>query len=404
MYIDTFTVLLFGLLVKAPLSLLFLYFWLNGRRANGFAWWSAALFFGGVAGAIFMFRGFAGEMFSVGIAVAALVAAFDCCWQGARTFEGRKPLRWPMFAPAIWLGACLVPGFMADIGYRVVLSSMLVSPLLAMTAFEFWRGRGEALPSRWAVIALFASLAVFFAVRAPLVAIAPFPFGALPAQGASIAIFNLAIIFHTIMIAVLLVALSKERLELEQRTRAQTDPLTGALNRLAFMTRGVRIVQRHESRREPLSILFIDLDHFKSLNDRHGHSGGDDVLTKFVAVVHDNIRPSDFLFRIGGEEFCCLLPETRTEFATVVAQRIRRQVEAATVDVAGKPVKVTVSIGIAGSEAFGYHVDTLLRRADMAVYEAKRQGRNRVVVAEPSDAPGVSTHVTVAGGGMIAAE
>lgn len=404
MYIDTFTVLLFGLLVKAPLSLLFLYFWLKGGRANGFGWWGAALLFGGIAGAIFMFRGFVGDIFGVGIAVAALIAAFDCCWQGARTFEGRKPLRWPMLAPAIWLGACLVPSFVGNDAYRVALSSMLVWPMLAMTAFEFWRGRAEPLPSRWAIIALFASLAVFFAVRIPIVGIAPFPFGAAPAQGISIAAFNLTLVFHTIMITVLLVALSKERLELEQRTRAQTDPLTGALNRLAFMTRGMRIVQRHEKRREPLCILFIDLDHFKSLNDRHGHSGGDDVLVKFVDVVHDNIRPSDFLFRIGGEEFCCLLPETRTEYATVVAQRIRRQVEAAIVDVAGTQVKVTVSIGIAGTESFGYHVDTLLRRADMAVYEAKRQGRNRVVVAEASDAPGVSTHITVAGGGMVAAE
>ena len=107
---------------------------------------------------------------------------------------------------------------------------------------------------------------------------------------------------------------------------------------------------------------------------------------KFVAVVHDNIRPTDFLFRIGGEEFCCLLPYTGATQAHRVAERIRQQFEAATVDVAGTPVKTTVSIGIASTETFGYDLDTLMRRADMAVYAAKQQGRNRVVVATPEDA------------------
>ena len=141
--------------------------------------------------------------------------------------------------------------------------------------------------------------------------------------------FNLIVFFHALMLTVLIVAMSKERLELEQRMKAQTDPLTGALNRRAFMARGGRLAQRHQHETAPLCLLFLDLDHFKSLNDRFGHSGGDDVLMTFVAVVHDNIRPTDFLFRIGGEEFCCLLPHTRTDQAHIVAERIRHQFEIA---------------------------------------------------------------------------
>ena len=197
------------------------------------------------------------------------------------------------------------------------------------------------------------------------------------------AAFNLIVFFHALLLSVLLVALSKERLELEQRMKAQTDPLTGALNRRAFVARGTRLAQRHCHERAPLCLLFLDLDHFKSLNDRLGHSGGDDVLMRFVAVVHDNIRPTDFLFRIGGEEFCCLLPHTRADQAHTVAERIRHQFESAIIDVAGIPVKATVSIGIASTETFGYDLDTLMRKADMAVYAAKRQGRNRVVIAAP---------------------
>jgi diguanylate cyclase (GGDEF)-like protein len=158
------------------------------------------------------------------------------------------------------------------------------------------------------------------------------------------------------------------------------------------MWRGERLLQRHAYERAALCLLFLDIDHFKSLNDRLGHSGGDDVLTGFVRLVNNCIRPTDFLFRIGGEEFCCLLPYTTTGQAHRVAERIRHQFETATIMVAGAPVKATASIGLASTDAFGYELDTLMRRADMAVYAAKRAGRNRVVVASLDEADDVPVH------------
>src|SRR5258708_24063638 len=228
---------------------------------------------------------------------------------------------------------------------------------------------------------LFRSLMLFFALRIPLMGLLPFPFGALPTQVGWLGAFNLILFGHTFLLVVLVVAMSKERLELEQRTKAQTDPLTGALNRRAFMSRGERIVARHRHEDATLSLLFLDLDRSKALNDRFGHSGGDDVLTCFVGLVNACIRPTDFLFRMGGEEFCCLLPHTDTEQAQRVAERIRHQVEEASVIVAGQPVRATVSIGIASTEMYGYDLDTLIRSADGAVYAAKRSGRNRVELA-----------------------
>ena len=121
-------------------------------------------------------------------------------------------------------------------------------------------------------------------------------------------------------------------------------------------------------------------------------------------MVHDNIRPTDFLFRLGGEEFCCLLPFTNADAAYQVAQRIRCALEVTGVHVAGTPVSVTVSIGLASAEAFGYDIDTLVRRADMAVYSAKRQGRNRVVVAAADDPIDLSRETPAIDGRMIAAE
>jgi diguanylate cyclase (GGDEF)-like protein len=350
-----------------------------------------------VATVFFATRGFAAEMLTIGVGNAVLVAAFVCNWQAARVFHQRRPV-WMAIAgvPALWFAICLVPGFLESLPHRIAVSSPIIATLLVLAGAEFWRGRQERLPSRWALIVLHGTFALFFMLRIPLMGMLPFPFGALPMQPGSVAAFNLIMFFHTLLITVLVVALSKERLELDQRTKAQTDPLTGALNRRAFSNRGVRIVRRHGIAREPLCLLFLDLDRFKSLNDRFGHSGGDDILVRFVEVVHDNIRPTDFLFRIGGEEFCCLLPQTGVTQAHRVAERIRHQFEMAAVEIGGSTVQSTVSIGIATTETFGYDLDTLMRRADMAVYAAKQQGRNRVVVATQEAAKLASAPVLAA--------
>jgi diguanylate cyclase (GGDEF)-like protein len=404
MLIDSLTVVVFGLFIKAMLGGLFLVFWLRQRRAVWYAWWAATFFLGGMAAAIFVARGISGELLSIGIGNVLLIAAFACVWQGARAFDHRAPLWLPLCGlPALWFAVCLVPGFLGNVAYRVVLSSLILTSILALTATEFWRGRHERLSSRWPIIVVFSSFALVFAIRIPLIDRLPFPFGALPMQSGSVGVFNLLIFSHVLILTVLAVALTNERLELEQRTKAQTDPLTGALNRRALMSRGGRLLARHQHETAPACLLFLDIDHFKSLNDRFGHSGGDDVLMAFVAIVNDNIRPTDFLFRIGGEEFCCLLPRTKTAQAHRVAERIRHRFETTVVDVAGVPVNATVSLGIASTETFGYDLDTLIRRADMAVYTAKRQGRNQVVVATEAAAAGVDARMAVARGGTLGA-
>jgi diguanylate cyclase (GGDEF)-like protein len=396
MQIDVFTVLLCDVLIRTVLAVLFLVFWLEDTRASWFGWASATIFFSDLAAILFITTGIAPNFFSIGIGTAALLATFACAWQGARAFEGRRPM-WlvALAVPALWLAVSLVPTFLQNTPARVVVASLLLTPLLAMAAVEYWRGRQEPLPSRWPLIVLFASLAAFFAVRVPLVGMLPFPFGALPMQTGWVAGFSVVMTLHTVAIAVLFVALTRERLEREQQRNAQTDLLTGVLNRRAFMLYGERLLTRHRTAEKHLSLLMLDIDRFKSLNDRLGHVGGDRTLTQFVTLVRDNIRPSDLLFRLGGDEFCCLLPETNVHQARLVAERVRSRFEAAAVEISGASVKLTASMGIASTETCGYSLDVLMHEADIAVYAAKRQGRNRVVVAAIRD---VETGIQVAVG------
>jgi diguanylate cyclase (GGDEF)-like protein len=404
MTIDPFTVMLFALFLRLLLCTMFLAFWLRDPRATWFAWWGASFLCGGGATALFLVYGITSQFASTGIGNIFLVLAGVCCWQGARAFDRRRPLWLPIvLAPTLWLTAAATPGFLEEPAYRIILSSTLIAPFLALTAYEFWRGRDEQLASRWPVIVLFALFALVFAVRIPLIDVLPFPFGALPMEPRALALFNLLAFFHTILLAVLTVAMTKERLELEQRTKAQTDPLTGAMNRHGLEAKGTRLVQRHRHDGAPFCLMFLDLDQFKSLNDRFGHLGGDDVLIRFVAVAHNSIRPSDFLFRLGGEEFCCLLPHTNASQAHRVAERIRHAFECTSVDIAGMAVKATVSVGIASSETFGYDLDVLMRRADAAVYAAKRRGRNQVAVATDDEPLPATIDLAVARGRLAAA-
>src|SRR5690242_2716813 len=169
MPIDSFTVLLFGLLIKLVLGGLFVVFWLKNRSAPWFGWWSATLLLGSVTSALYMWRGTESAI-SLGLGIAALIASFACCWQGARVFDRRRPLWIPVLAsPALWLAACFVPGFLESIPFRIVLSSSLIAPMVAMAAVEFWRGRNERLPSRWPIIVIFGSFTMFFAARVPLI-------------------------------------------------------------------------------------------------------------------------------------------------------------------------------------------------------------------------------------------
>ena len=160
-----------------------------------------------------------------------------------------------------------------------------------------------------------------------------------------------------------------------------TDGLTGIYNRRHFESRLGAECERHERYGRKLSLVMIDIDFFKSINDTYGHQCGDQVLKSVAASIASGIRKSDCLARYGGEEFCCLLPETGIKNALMIAELFRKQVEDLVITYQTSKIKVTISLGV--SELWASDIpETLLKRADQALYEAKRTGRNKVVTLE----------------------
>ncbi len=165
--------------------------------------------------------------------------------------------------------------------------------------------------------------------------------------------------------------------------RAQTDSLTGVLNRRSLVERLEAACLRAQARGLPIALLFIDLDHFKEINDSFGHLAGDACLRAVVAPIQAELRHSDVIGRYGGEEFVVILSSADSYAAHAIAERILARVAGLEVEGFGPPIRLTCSIGVATSDALGVWGEHLIARADAAVYAAKSSGRNRVHIAVP---------------------
>ncbi len=162
---------------------------------------------------------------------------------------------------------------------------------------------------------------------------------------------------------------------------ATTDSLTDSHNRRYFLEIANIELQRNARSGNDCSILMIDLDHFKSLNDKFGHQGGDLTLTQSAKTIKDNLRPYDIFGRIGGEEFAVLLPNTDLTSAFDIGQRIRNAIEEQTVDYLTHKIRITASIGASNSRENELSLELIMSRADTNLYRAKNQGRNKVVAS-----------------------
>ncbi|KIL99954.1 diguanylate cyclase (GGDEF domain) with PAS/PAC sensor [Paramagnetospirillum magnetotacticum MS-1] len=173
----------------------------------------------------------------------------------------------------------------------------------------------------------------------------------------------------------------RKRMESQLRHLATTDELTGCLNRRAFFVVAEQELERASRYGGSVSVLMIDIDHFKQVNDRHGHAVGDRALKAATAAIRANLREIDSFGRLGGEEFAAMLPETPLAGALLVAERLREAVAAIVLPLGENeaPLRLTTSLGVAERRAEETSLDQILARADTALYRAKAEGRNRVL-------------------------
>ena len=174
----------------------------------------------------------------------------------------------------------------------------------------------------------------------------------------------------------------RKELEAELFRQASTDSLTGISNRRYFLAQAEQELRRSRRFARPMSVMMIDVDHFKSINDKLGHAVGDAVLQGVVKRSLESLRQSDSLGRVGGEEFAVILPETSLVAATEVAERLRQHLAERPIIAEREAITCTASVGVAQLTAKDGSIDALLGRADAALYAAKKGGRNKVEMAE----------------------
>jgi diguanylate cyclase (GGDEF)-like protein len=383
MTLDIHTLFLVTIYVEAILGLLLLFVWAQNTALHAVCWWGFAHVIRAGSIVLFGMYGEVPDLISIDLANAMLFTAFAVTWTGARVFDGRpvEPV-YLVTGAVLWLLICRLPVMADNVDLRALIASGIITCYTWLTAYEFWRGRTEPLVSRWPAIFMLFAHGALFLLRTPMIAMLPGSVASDSVFGSVwMTVLSFEALLFTISVAFILLAMAKERTELRHRTAAMVDPLTGVANRRAFLQDASQLAKRHSADPRPTAVLLIDLDHFKSINDRFGHALGDRVLEIFTDAARKSMRGSDLIGRLGGEEFAAMLIDTSRDKALAAAERIRETFSQMAQDVDGRRVCATVSIGLVHCAEPTLDVPELLAQADYALYYAKERGRNRVEVA-----------------------
>jgi diguanylate cyclase (GGDEF)-like protein len=256
-----------------------------------------------------------------------------------------------------------------------MIGNLSIGVLLALSARHYWIARAESPLLMTMNAALFAiTAASFIACGYALAQQGLLILTSRPANWAE-EINSIMVIAGLTGIGTLSLTLNQIRIANSHKSDAMRDALTGLLNRRALFD------GRMDDAPAGTAVVMMDLDYFKTINDRFGHDSGDRILKTFADVIHANIRANDIAARMGGEEFCIVMPNSSPKSSAAVADRIRSQIEATVVQTPHGPIRATVSAGIAVRSTEPETLQSLLNRADAALYQAKASGRNRVQIS-----------------------
>lgn len=381
--LDLTTVEIINISVTVILGAMLLFAWMQNRAIRSLWWWGTAHFVLAAAIVFLTYAGLTSEPVWNSVGLCLLVLSYGLMWNAARVFD-RRASRPVLVAagPCGWVVA-KTAGIGDTFDEELILTAVMNAGYCLLAAFEYWRGRAEPLISRWPAVLLLVVTGFGYFTWVPLTVFSPFTTGEVHAN-AWFPLVILVTLLGRVALAFIVLAMAKERLELQQRTQALTDPLTGLPNRRAFFRSALRRIRSH-SDPVPMTVLAFDLDHFKEINDKFGHAVGDRVLTVFAETLTNRLQATDILGRMGGEEFVAFLPATDLRAAGYAAERVRASFALSAVSVDGITIGATVSVGVA--EAMSPHCDLheMLERADFALYTAKNSGRNRVEFADNSN-------------------
>jgi diguanylate cyclase (GGDEF)-like protein len=383
--LDVTTLFVVATCVTGLLGVLLLFAFAK-NRIPALAWWGAAYLVGGCSVAAWSLEGLDSTPVPTGIANALLFIACGMMWNAARVFHGR-PVKVSALigGAATWLFACTFTDFAQWPAARIVLSSLIVASYTFATTAELWQERRKTLRRRWPAILVPMLHGAVFLFPIPLASLLPEDHGIVTLSSGWVALFVLETMLYAVGTAFIVLVLATERTMRIHKDAAETDELTGLLNRRGVLQAAQGLITQQAQKGEAVSALMFDLDHFKSINDKFGHAVGDEALHLFGVTASASTRASDIVGRFGGEEFVALLPGNLAN-AKVVAERVRRAFEAAGVTVADCDLDATVSVGAASGQP-GTDIVALLAAADAALYRAKANGRNRVEVTQEGEMP-----------------
>lgn len=381
--LDVHTLILVSSLVLGAMGSLFLVQWWDDRSRGELPYWGGGFLLVVPGVTLLGARGTVSDGLSIGVANACILAAYGLLTTGVIRFTGRRP--WPgvaIWGALIWGGLCLWPEFFHRFDIRSIILSTLCGLHCAVVAVLLHRQRRhEDLPSLGRTTVAIAVVAALLWARAASMTISPGQVdGADVLRSGRLVWLSLALLVMSVVVAHLMLSMSAERANLRHRRRAETDDLTGLFTRRAFLERAGERLAEAPARG---TLMFFDIDRFKSINDSHGHGVGDAVLVGFARLVEERLAPGDLLARWGGEEFVLFLGDRDFVVGRRVAEEIRRDFAALVFGDAARPISATVSVGLAAPALAGPDLDRLVAWADAGVYAAKRAGRDRVEIAEP---------------------
>ena len=376
MFLDQLSVLVAIGFSSASLGMTFLMMWAIGRSETHLLIWATGLAL--IVAGVIVFSAVV-ENYSSGLLLTSflfLIGGFGFLHAGcARFCTGQT--NWVSTAVAVALA--LIPTSIAfALGYSgigTMIGNIAIGALLMLIARHYGLARAESRLLMTAnAICCVATAASFIACGYALAVQGQIILTSRPANWAE-EINSIMAIAGLTGIGALSLTLNQMRIANRHKSDAMRDALTGLLNRRALFDGRMGIAP------SGTAVVMMDLDYFKTINDRFGHDSGDRILMAFADVIHSNIRANDLAARMGGEEFCIIMPDAGPKASATVADRIRTQIEATTVQTENGPVRATVSAGIAVRSVEPETLQALLSRADAALYEAKASGRNRVQIS-----------------------